>query len=330
VSGEHTILKEDFSGGEISPTMRGRISSPEYKAGSSLLYNQLPTGGFIRRRPGTRWVATLSITATAGNSRLVPFTAVYGQQFALVIEVQGATDPSPGTPSVFVFSMASRSNVQIISSNVPNYLDYDFASITWAQSNGMTWLFHRGYPVFYVSNAQPDGSGVWSATQPVFVNADANGETFGTTNHYPGCGEFYAGRLFMASTKADPLAIWGCTLPAPGKTQNFTIFTTGSTQAPKTITVVAAGKTFTRSAGSYLAEGVAIGDNVIFSGFSNAGNNGTFLVTTVTDLVITCSGATTLVNENGTGDETYTIGSTPNAASGIYLRQNDVNAPFIR
>lgn len=68
-----------------------------------------------------------------------------------------------------------------------------------------------------------------------------------------------------------------------------------------TVVVSAAGKTFTRSAGSWLTTGVEVGDFVAFSGFTETGppdetpNNDTFEVTTVDALVITCANATTLV-----------------------------------
>ena len=63
-----------------------------------------------------------------------------------------------------------------------------------------------------------------------------------------------------------------------------------------TVAVVATGKTFTRSAGSWLTTGVEIGDLITFSGFTAPGNNKTFLVSAVTATVITCATATGLVD----------------------------------
>jgi len=64
-----------------------------------------------------------------------------------------------------------------------------------------------------------------------------------------------------------------------------------------TVTVASAGKTFTRAAGSFLADGFAVGDAVQWSGFTNAGNNVTVIITALTATVMTCSAAPVLVDE---------------------------------
>ncbi|MBT0664778.1 hypothetical protein KI809_10745 [Geobacter pelophilus] len=85
------------------------------------------------------------------------------------------------------------------------------------------------------------------------------------------------------------------------------------------IAVDSAAKTFTCAAGGFLATGASfrVGDNIITTGFTNPGNNGTFVISAVTDTVITCSAAAGLVTEvAGTGKNVYlgTLG-TPTAAS---------------
>jgi hypothetical protein len=72
------------------------------------------------------------------------------------------------------------------------------------------------------------------------------------------------------------------------------------------ITVAAAGKTFTRAAGSFVSDGVVPGCFVKFTGFTNGGNNGEFLVASVTATVITVVDPTAaLVDEAGSGNEGY-------------------------
>lgn len=78
----------------------------------------------------------------------------------------------------------------------------------------------------------------------------------------------------------------------------------GGTWAPiatvtAAITVAAAGKTFTRAAGSFLTDGFEVGQQIITSGFVTGANNGTFVISTVTALVITCATAVGLVDEVG-------------------------------
>jgi hypothetical protein len=63
------------------------------------------------------------------------------------------------------------------------------------------------------------------------------------------------------------------------------------------LTVGAVGKTFTRAAGSFVDVGFAVGQQITTSGFTTPANNGTFVISTVTALVITCSTATGLADE---------------------------------
>lgn len=73
-----------------------------------------------------------------------------------------------------------------------------------------------------------------------------------------------------------------------------------------TINVVAAAKTYTRDAGgsgSFIADGFVAGQTVVLSGFTNAGNNGSKVIETVTATVLTMTVATGLVNESGDANE---------------------------
>jgi len=66
------------------------------------------------------------------------------------------------------------------------------------------------------------------------------------------------------------------------------------------ITIAAAGKTWTRATGSFVTDGFAVGMYMDGNGdATNAGNNGTFLISNVAALVITCSTASGLVDAAG-------------------------------
>ncbi len=67
------------------------------------------------------------------------------------------------------------------------------------------------------------------------------------------------------------------------------------------INVVAVAGTFTRVSGSYLTDRFAPGDTILTSGFTNAGNNTTKIINTVTDLIIAVTDNSGLVNETGGG-----------------------------
>ena len=63
------------------------------------------------------------------------------------------------------------------------------------------------------------------------------------------------------------------------------------------VSVDSVALTFTRDSGSWIDDGVTVGAEIVFSGFANAGNNGTFTVSDAAALVLTCSTATVLVDE---------------------------------
>lgn len=67
----------------------------------------------------------------------------------------------------------------------------------------------------------------------------------------------------------------------------------------QTVTVAAAGGTYTRSAGSFLTDGFFIGQSVTWTGFVNGGNNATKAITALTATVMTVVN-TGMVNETST------------------------------
>jgi uncharacterized repeat protein (TIGR01451 family) len=76
-----------------------------------------------------------------------------------------------------------------------------------------------------------------------------------------------------------------------------------ATSSALTIDVGATAGTFTRASGSFLIDGFANGQEILTSGYANAGNNGTFTIQNVTATVITVTDNTGLVTESGDGDE---------------------------
>ena len=67
--------------------------------------------------------------------------------------------------------------------------------------------------------------------------------------------------------------------------------------------VDATARTFTRASGSFITDGFVPGNNFDSTGFTNAGNNGAWVIDTVVALVITVVDGTGLVTESGGGDE---------------------------
>ena len=74
----------------------------------------------------------------------------------------------------------------------------------------------------------------------------------------------------------------------------------GNVTATMTATSVAvdgSAKTFTRATGDFVADGFAVGQTITTWGFTNPGNNSSFLISGISTTVITCTAATGLVTE---------------------------------
>jgi len=76
-----------------------------------------------------------------------------------------------------------------------------------------------------------------------------------------------------------------------------------------TVASAASGFTFTRSTGSWITDGVAVGDIITFGGFAAVGNNASFQVTALTALAVTCGNATGCTAVVSDTDVTATTGA---------------------
>ena len=94
-----------------------------------------------------------------------------------------------------------------------------------------------------------------------------------------------------------------------GTPGDFTIHLADSGAGGIAIDVNATSGTFTRSSGSFLADGFEEGHRITGSGFTNAGNNATFTVQTVTALVITVVDSTGMVTETSAGADERLLAS---------------------
>jgi hypothetical protein len=88
------------------------------------------------------------------------------------------------------------------------------------------------------------------------------------------------------------------------------------------LAVAATAKTFTRSAGSFVTDGFAVGDVIQVAGCSNSANNGTFVVSNVAALVLTCSTASGLVDETSAAGRVIATNVRP---SFTFERQHLIN-----
>ena len=128
----------------------------------------------------------------------------------------------------------------------------------------------------------------------------------------------YNGTWFLITTLTATVMTLG---NAPAAIVNETVATALSydrkgglpIQFPVQTIAVATGSpaTYTRSAGSWITDGVAVGDYVTFGGFTNGGNNGQFKVTAVSALVVSVTNAGAVVEGASAGrwywDNTMTL-----------------------
>src|SRR5262245_15463329 len=123
----------DWTAGELSPSLEGRVDLDKYLRSAKRLENfLLLTGGGFTRRPGTRFIAT-----AAGQARLVPFLvstdAAYILEFTnnlIRFYTQTGRLESGGVP------------VQVTTT----YITDELAALHFAQSNDVLYIAHQSHP----------------------------------------------------------------------------------------------------------------------------------------------------------------------------------------
>lgn len=87
---------------------------------------------------------------------------------------------------------------------------------------------------------------------------------------------------------------------------DITAYRTGTTAtaASQTITAASGGKTYTRTAGSYLTDGFVVGDHVVVAGSAANNNDDVIKISALTATVLTTTQA--VAADTGAGDESFT------------------------
>lgn len=128
-------LQENFSAGEISPLIKGRVSLDRYQQSLSTCLNYIPViQGGLTRRPGTKFVATAK-TQTQ-RSRLIPFK--FSTEQAYILEFG------------HLYIRFYKNNGQILLSGVPYeisspYEEADLDTIKFTQSADVLYLTHPDF-----------------------------------------------------------------------------------------------------------------------------------------------------------------------------------------
>ncbi len=127
-----SLSQTNFTAGEISPRLIGRVDVDRYANAAALIANAYPVvQGGAKRRPGTRYVATTKTSAK--KSRLIPF--VYSRDDAYVLEF--------GDLYARVYKNGAYTGAEIVTP----YTEAMLADIDFAQGADTMFLAHPDVPI---------------------------------------------------------------------------------------------------------------------------------------------------------------------------------------
>lgn len=181
------VYANDFSFGEASKKMYGRIDLEVYAKSVSVLENFFPMlQGGIKRRPGTVEI----LNNIDSKTRIIPY--VYSVDSAYLILISN-------------LKLKIYKNGTFINETVCEYTESELFEIQYSQSWDSLFLTHRNHSVNVLKHIGID-SFVFG---PLQITTDSkNTNLFNGINNYPGCVAFYANRLWLASSISEPYTIW--------------------------------------------------------------------------------------------------------------------------
>lgn len=141
----------NFTGGEIAPTLSARYDLQRYLHCCRRMENFLPgLHGDVKRRPGTRYVGTL-----AGKSVLIPFrfSVERGQNFVLIF----------GDNSIKVAREDGLESANI----ARGYNLADLYALSYAQVGDIVYLAHKNYPLRKIERRGSPGAYTWDLVDVV-------------------------------------------------------------------------------------------------------------------------------------------------------------------
>ncbi|MBB5143241.1 hypothetical protein [Desulfovibrio intestinalis] len=134
---------QNFTGGEIAPTLYARYDLARYRNCLSCMENMLPgLHGDAARRPGTRFVADMG-----GYSVLIPFSfnALAKQNFVLVL----------GDHSLRI---ASERGLEDVAAIATPYAPNELLDISYAQVGDIVYLAHSNHPLHKIIRRDAENS----------------------------------------------------------------------------------------------------------------------------------------------------------------------------
>ncbi len=186
----------NFTAGELSPRLEGRIDLAKYFNGCRKLVNfhVHPHGG-VTRRSGFRFVRHALSSEKQGL--LIPFEFNPDQTYILEFGEQG------GTGKMRVFA---NHGLVVGDDGKPFVLDVPYKAselerLRYVQSNDVLVLVHANHPPRTLTRR---GHAVWKLEDMTFLGTP---KVWGR-NNYPSCCCFFEQRLVLAATPEQPGTIW--------------------------------------------------------------------------------------------------------------------------
>jgi len=183
----------DFSGGEWSPKLEGRIDTPGYYKSCRVLKNFIIAGqGGAERRPGTVYVANGK--TDADTVRLVPFELAsgnyileLGDQYMRFYKDHAQLEDA-GSPVEIVTPWAKE----------------DLFEIKYIQTTDAMYFFHTEYQAQKLTRTNDIN---WTIANVAWTGTGC--PDFTTADNRPGAGGLFDQRLWLAGTNNKPEYIWG-------------------------------------------------------------------------------------------------------------------------
>jgi hypothetical protein len=205
----YTVIQNNFVSGEISPMMEGRVDSAKYLTGLSICENFIPLRlGNLVKRPGTRYVSTLSSTTTA---RLVLFDAgsngKYVAEFSpLLVRFWNQDGSLVEYPSGTVYSI------------VTPYAEDELSDLSCVMNKGVMYVVHHSHRPATIKQG---------TTDPFVLEfcSFTGGRTFNAEGDYPSCQAFKGGRWYLAATDNESNSIFASRTPDSTTGDRFFNFT---------------------------------------------------------------------------------------------------------
>ena len=129
-----TPILTNFTSGEITPKLRGRVDVAKYFNGCEELTNMIvtPQGGAFKR-PGTKYIATAS--STSSKTRLVPFEYSVDIAYVLCLVKYGLVT------SIF----KARAKIDLANAIFTHFTEDELPEVEYTQSADILYLFHHAH-----------------------------------------------------------------------------------------------------------------------------------------------------------------------------------------